>query len=406
MSLSSVIARYFSYLTSLIRHTHIKILQLRQRNDVYYQLLVRVNEMRGRLAAGLFSALALTAPAGAAANKLFCHGEQKAFEPCSNEVCLPEGCLDCTWAEWGEWSACSCQGIQERERDIYQPNNECGKPCSGTSIETRSCTPDCSGEKQDCQISDWSYWSDCTETCGGGVKERTRKVTQIAKNGGKLCGGAGEVAVSADGQITQLPLKELEDCNTAACVAPKDCVYSYWGSWSECSSTCAGGQTKRKRVIESVASHGGKPCSGALEEIASCNADVSCTEDQDCVWDDWGTWTKCTKSCNGGIRQRHRGIYSAPRGNGQLCHPQDTHEVEACNTQDCYEAQDCELAEWGRWSDCSSKCNGTRERKRGVKTYPKFGGYECFGPLREVESCGYECPIMPDAPPADVKPVS
>ena len=53
----------------------------------------------------------------------------------------------------------------------------------------------------DCEVEDWSEWSDCSATCGGGTKTRGRGVVQAAENGGAVCPA----------------LEEKEPCNTDQC---------------------------------------------------------------------------------------------------------------------------------------------------------------------------------------------
>lgn len=39
----------------------------------------------------------------------------------------------------------------------------------------------------DCQVSDWSQWSECDAACGAGVMSRSRQIVQSSQNGGKHC---------------------------------------------------------------------------------------------------------------------------------------------------------------------------------------------------------------------------
>ncbi|XP_067635375.1 uncharacterized protein vex isoform X2 [Eurosta solidaginis] len=39
----------------------------------------------------------------------------------------------------------------------------------------------------DCQVGDWTPWSECDKSCGMGVTSRTRKMMQAPQNGGKHC---------------------------------------------------------------------------------------------------------------------------------------------------------------------------------------------------------------------------
>ena len=43
-----------------------------------------------------------------------------------------------------------------------------------------------------CVWNEWGEWSDCTVTCGGGTKTKTRTVLKEATNGGPACDGEAE----------------------------------------------------------------------------------------------------------------------------------------------------------------------------------------------------------------------
>merc|ERR1712200_62930 len=58
----------------------------------------------------------------------------------------------------------------------------------------------------DCKVEDWSSWTKCSATCGGGTKTRGRGVVQEAENGGAVCPA----------------LEEEESCNTDQCPGTTD----------------------------------------------------------------------------------------------------------------------------------------------------------------------------------------
>ena len=54
----------------------------------------------------------------------------------------------------------------------------------------------------DCIWGNWTDWTSCNLTCGGGKQERTRTIATNASNSGANCTG---------------PFEEAQDCNTNAC---------------------------------------------------------------------------------------------------------------------------------------------------------------------------------------------
>ncbi|XP_047127877.1 uncharacterized protein LOC100200589 [Hydra vulgaris] len=98
--------------------------------------------------------------------------------------------------EWSDWGVCSVtcgSGFVQRSRECNNPvilGN--GKQCSvlGPSTETTVCTRSPCVKEIDGGFSDWSDFSPCTKTCGGGVQTRTRECDNPKpQNGGKDCIG-------------------------------------------------------------------------------------------------------------------------------------------------------------------------------------------------------------------------
>ena len=50
----------------------------------------------------------------------------------------------------------------------------------------------------DCEVGDWSTWSECSATCGNGTETRNRNVTTIALHQGKECPHLNESQVCHD----------------------------------------------------------------------------------------------------------------------------------------------------------------------------------------------------------------
>ena len=77
--------------------------------------------------------------------------------------------------------------------------------------------------------------SSCSESCGGGVRNRTFELILEARHGGECPGRRGEV--------------QSETCNTHECTV--DCV-GLFSPWSKCTRSCGEGGTQTRAGSSSI----------------------------------------------------------------------------------------------------------------------------------------------------------
>ena len=280
----------------------------------------------------------------------------------STDVC------DCQ-VEWTAWSDCDVpcgNGTQNRNGTITaQPFN--GGDACPTLYEEQDCYAGCCPEN--CTVSEWSAWSACNVTCGGGYRFRTREVLV-----NESCGGTcSERDVEG--------LFDSETCNTQCC--PVNCEVSEWGNWTECSAPCYNGTQLRYRNITVEPECGGETCP-SLVDAQSCNPE-NCSEL--CTFGEWSDWSLCEPAC-GYNRVRERSL--PVEGPLPYC-PDEIVQFEVCDPVPC--PVDCDVGEWGAYGNCSVPCGGGyKTRTRPVLQEPLYGGEPCPVTAMNLSCNTHACP--------------
>ncbi|XP_052105775.1 SCO-spondin-like [Mytilus californianus] len=305
---------------------------------------------------------------------LDCTGNETDIGFCNYSSCAING----NWTEWSDWSECSVScggGIQEKYRNCSNPVPEFGgEDCFGNNTEISFCNSNY------CPINgnwtDWSVWSTCSHSCGEGFQSRNRTCSNpVPQFGGNECLGNGTEDVM---------------CNEHHC--PVDGNWTKWSEWDNCTQSCGGGVRSRLRICsDPEPSFGGENCLGNSTERNICN-DHNCPVDGN--WTDWSEWGSCSDTCGSGLKLRYRNCSNPePQFGGIDCVGNKT-EIDSCNDQYC--PVDGSWAEWAEWNNCTYSCGGGLQfRNRTCSDpEPQFGGKECIGNSTDNNLCNeHQCPV-------------
>ena len=55
----------------------------------------------------------------------------------------------------------------------------------------------------------------------------------------------------------------------------------------------------------------------------------------DCQWDEWISWSRCSKPCGGGEQKRSRTIKVHPINEGKKCRKKNSKEKQICHNWFC-----------------------------------------------------------------------
>ncbi|KAJ8302660.1 hypothetical protein KUTeg_019056 [Tegillarca granosa] len=233
--------------------------------------------------------------------------------PCNTQECPPRWHTE----RWSQCSATCGKGTKSRQVScqsmtskglVKLPNSMCQHQSSPSRIKR------CYAGRCPVEIKyQWivSSWSQCTVTCGEGVRSRVLKCGR-QDHSAKLT----MIDVSSCKGLTKPAIEMRERCNTEKC---EDIAKPYWhlSPWSKCSVTCGNGvQTRLVHCIDEATQELSEGCNDSLKPVSrkSCTNTPCPTPDPLCT--DSFKWcylvpkhnicghhfygTKCCASCRGG----------------------------------------------------------------------------------------------------------
>eukprot|EP00927_Polykrikos_kofoidii_P076775 TRINITY_DN73801_c0_g1_i1.p1 TRINITY_DN73801_c0_g1~~TRINITY_DN73801_c0_g1_i1.p1 ORF type:complete len:1551 (+),score=187.84 TRINITY_DN73801_c0_g1_i1:478-4653(+) len=184
---------------------------------------------------------------------------------------------------------------------------------------------------------------------------------------------------SAGGASCHGPLTSTQPCGARVQI---DCVFGSWGTWTSCSKSCDGGFATRVRRVRDEAHHDGAPCLGDIEESKFCG-------EHDCAYhnatvSEWTEWSNCSSAGAALQRFRERHVVQSANGSGTRF-TGSLKETNACPMN----KTDCAASSWSDWSACSTTC-GTGQITRTRSVTPAKNGGTCSLTnflLKTTDSC-------------------
>jgi len=192
---------------------------------------------------------------------------------------------------------------------------------------------------------------------------------------------------------TGMSMEHASCNNDVPCHPDVDCVLGEWEQWSGCTQPCSGIK-RRARTIKVHGARSGKWCEGDLKQTSPCPDHDTCNGGVplDCEVSPWHVWGVCSATCGTGQKIRSRNLLHNPEDGG---HPCDKALVQTagCKEKPCQECSpvDCRWGEWEMWSACD-KCGGQRKRYRHIQVQPDCGGAACAAHnAEEMGNCTRSC---------------
>ncbi|XP_069596042.1 spondin-1 isoform X2 [Ranitomeya imitator] len=256
-----------------------------------------------------------------------------------NEECEPSSCIVTEWGEWEECSATCGMGMKKRHRMIKMPPAD-GSMCKTETSEVEKCMmPEC--HTIPCMLSPWSEWSDCSVTCGKGARTRQRMLKSPAELGD--CNE--ELKQVEKCMLPECPINcELTEwsnwsecnksCGKGHMIRTRMITLEPQFGGGLCPETV---QRKKCRVRKCQKNN---PEKRRLKDAREKRRSERTNEDADgeqypvCKLKPWTAWTECTKYCGGGIQERFMTVKKRFKSS-QFTSCKDKKEIRACNVHPC-----------------------------------------------------------------------
>jgi hypothetical protein len=263
------------------------------------------------------------------------------------------------WEAWLPWSGCSqtCGGgwrQRSRSCNTGQPE-DCANLIKTDPVATERDLCATSACPIDCE-GRWDEWGSCSATCGAqGVRNRTFSIHVDPAHQGRECPSS----------------PHIEGCQGAPC-PPVDCSGS-WSDWTPCSAPCGGaGKQYRNFDIKQSAAYGGTPCAEATMQSQPCqgatcpgptgypNGQVgTMTATNGGPWGDWGSWEYCP---SGTLAHGFR-LLSEPRqgrGDDTALNALQLRCTGSQQQQFLISSSQGPWGSWGDWRECPGASNFLR----------------------------------------------
>ncbi|KAI5093665.1 A disintegrin and metalloproteinase with thrombospondin motifs 9 [Silurus meridionalis] len=312
-------------------------------------------------------------------------------KPDDKEVCRGD-CNTGVW-EYSPWSECSKScggGTRRRSAMCKSPENDEGKCNVRDKLVVQPC--------KEFQCPQWrtGEWSECLVTCGKGYKHRQT-----------WCQFGDE---RLDERFCNMAKPEsVQSCQQ------QECASWQFGSWGSCTTSCGPGY--QRRVVKCVVSS-----SGSVRDDTDCNAATRPTDTQDCevspcpvthpVLPDtkqaphpahktqwrFGSWTQCSATCGKGIRMRYVSCRDTQGGVAEdswCAHLPKPPATDVCAVLSCGQWKVLE------WTQCSVSCGqgkATRQVLCVNFSDQMVDESECDSddrPATEQECAMPQCPSQP-----------
>ncbi|XP_068790174.1 SCO-spondin-like [Struthio camelus] len=383
---------------------------------------------------------------------------------CSLQPCRVDG----AWSKWSPWSRCdrTCGGgraVRTRACTGPPPKNG-GRHCRGERHRVRACNAQPCGESCPPGMALVACATRCPRHCWDlqeGIACQDEEPCEpgcrcpdgtLEQDGGCVSPAHCE-CTDAQGHGWAPGSQYYDGCNNCTCAegrllctnrtcAPRECGWSRWSSWSQCSVTCGDGLQTRFRAPtsgsgaaecrrEQLESRGCAP--GACPPLCphgagerrlgdawlqgdcrrcTCTPEGTVCQDIACAAPghercDWTEWSPCSRTCGTGLASREAtcACPAPAAAAGAPCNASAHRELQACYLRPC--PDECSWSAWTPWSPCSCSLP-LQQRYRhqlGRSTSTGAGSELCVGLDAQLRPCNHSgCSAASCQPPFEYRP--